>query len=104
MAINNVSWQMITSDMLIESNYTGFENVSVDMLLGVSELHYYMTIHILICPNSNPFLTHSGMMFQNVITKNCRLTYCFSKGIRPARGKNRLLLDSVGHCQQAYYI
>lgn len=97
--INNISWQIFTSDMLIGNNFTGFEKVSVEMLL------YSLSTHILIRSNSSSILTHSDVMLQNVITlKNYRLTYCFSKEIRAARGKNRLLLDTVGHCQQAYYI
>lgn len=31
--MNYVSWQMFPSDMLIGSNFTGFEIVSVEMLL-----------------------------------------------------------------------
>lgn len=91
--------------MFIASNSTGFENVAVEMQLSLSELLYYLSTHILIFPNSNSILTHSDVMLQNVITlKNCRLTYCICKEIRPARGKNWLLLDTVGHCQQAFYI
>lgn len=53
---------MFPSDMLMESNFTGFEIVNVEILL------YNLSTHILIHSNTNSIFTHSDVMLQNVIT------------------------------------